>query len=169
MHQKHIQNSFDICRRANPSKNVSCNQFSLSWGSSKILQPLSGGRHSRLSICQTQPKKLQILRRQCCLGLPYDADILIVFWQSPDKDIILLRAQLAAQQSQKLLIHRNDVTIMSDYCVGEGGLGPSRYYNIHWPSHSQYVLHTSQSDINPQPLRSESDLWSYQVHNWYHT
>ena len=56
MHQKHIQKLIDICGRANPSKNVSYNQFSLSWGSSKIPQPLSGGRHSRLSICQTQPK-----------------------------------------------------------------------------------------------------------------
>ena len=48
-------------------KKVSCNQFSLRWGPSKIPQPLSGGRHSRLSICQTQRKYQQILRRKCCL------------------------------------------------------------------------------------------------------
>ena len=64
-----LQTSFKAYGRANPSKKVSCNQFSLSWGPSKIPQPLSGGRHSRLSICQTQRKYQQILRRQCCLHL----------------------------------------------------------------------------------------------------
>ena len=62
-----LQTTFTVHGRANPSKNVSCNQFSLSWGPSKILHPLSGGRHSRLSIYQTQRKYQQILRRQCCL------------------------------------------------------------------------------------------------------
>ena len=47
-----LQTSFKAYGRANPSKKVSCNQFSLSWGPSKIPQPLSEGRHSRLSIWQ---------------------------------------------------------------------------------------------------------------------
>ena len=67
MHQKQIQTLIDICGRANPSKTVSCNQFSLSWSSSKISHPLQRGCRSRLSVCQCQPKQLQIQRRQCCL------------------------------------------------------------------------------------------------------
>ena len=50
MHQKRIQKLVDICGRANPSKKVGCSQFSLSWDLSKILQPLSGGHRSRLTI-----------------------------------------------------------------------------------------------------------------------
>ena len=50
MHQKHIWNLVYIYGRANPSKNVSCNQFSLSWGPSKIPHPLSGGHRTRLRI-----------------------------------------------------------------------------------------------------------------------
>ena len=45
-----LQTSFKAYGRANPSKKVSCNQFSLSWGPSKIPQPLSGGRHTRLRV-----------------------------------------------------------------------------------------------------------------------
>ena len=50
VHQKRIQKLVDICGRANPSKKVSCNQFSLSWDLSKIPQPLSGGHRIRLTI-----------------------------------------------------------------------------------------------------------------------
>ena len=51
-------------------KNVSCNQFSLSWGPSQILHLLSAGGHrSRLSVCQAQQKGKQILRRKCCTAL----------------------------------------------------------------------------------------------------
>ena len=51
-----LQTSFKAYGRANPSKKVSCNQFSLSWSSSKISHPLQRGCRSRLSICQSQPK-----------------------------------------------------------------------------------------------------------------
>ena len=41
-----------ICMRANLPKTASFKHFSLSWGPSKILQPLSEGRGNRLTICQ---------------------------------------------------------------------------------------------------------------------
>ena len=49
-------------------KNVTFKHQSLSWGPRKILHRRGRSCGSRLSICQTQAiKKLQILRRQCCL------------------------------------------------------------------------------------------------------
>ena len=49
---KPTQDLIHICMRANPPKNASFKHFSLSWGPSKILQPLSEGRGNRLTICQ---------------------------------------------------------------------------------------------------------------------
>ena len=51
---KVLQVNFSVRGRAKPSRNLSCSQFSLRWGPSKILHPLSGGCGSRLSICQAQ-------------------------------------------------------------------------------------------------------------------
>ena len=51
---KVLQVNFSVRGRAKPSRNLSCSQFSLRWGPSKILLPLSGGCGSRLSICQAQ-------------------------------------------------------------------------------------------------------------------
>ena len=49
-------------------KNVTFKHQPLSWGPWKILHRRGRSCGSRLSICQTQAiKKLQILRRQCCL------------------------------------------------------------------------------------------------------
>ena len=52
MHQKHIQKLVYMYERANLSQKVSCDHFSLSWGPSKIPQPLSEGHRSRLTIFQ---------------------------------------------------------------------------------------------------------------------
>ena len=54
---KVLQVNLSVRGRANQSRNLSCSQFWLSWGPSKILQPLSGGCGSRLSICKDQEKK----------------------------------------------------------------------------------------------------------------
>ena len=51
---KVLQVNLSVRGRAKPSRNLSCSQFSLRWGPSKILHPLSGGCGSRLSICQAQ-------------------------------------------------------------------------------------------------------------------
>ena len=47
---KVLQVNFSVRGRAKPSRNLSCSQFSLSYGPSKILQPLSGGCGTRLRI-----------------------------------------------------------------------------------------------------------------------
>ena len=53
---KVLQVNLNVRGRDNQSRNLSCSQFSLSYGPSKILHPLSGGCGSRLSICQDQEK-----------------------------------------------------------------------------------------------------------------
>lgn len=45
---------YNIHGRANPSRNVSSNQFSVRRGTSKILHPFQRGCDSSLSICRTQ-------------------------------------------------------------------------------------------------------------------
>ena len=47
---KVLQVNLNVRGRDNQSRNLSCSQFSLSYGPSKILQPLSGGCGTRPSI-----------------------------------------------------------------------------------------------------------------------
>ena len=78
MHQKHIQKLVYMYERANLSQKVSCDHFSLSWGPSKIPQPLSVGQSFIVSLSWGPSKIPQptsergshyswIGRRQCCL------------------------------------------------------------------------------------------------------
>ena len=56
---------WNVCGRANLSRTVSCDQFPMSWGPSKILQPLTGGCGTRLSIRQQDPNNYSDTETRC--------------------------------------------------------------------------------------------------------
>ena len=56
---------WNVGGRANLSRKVSCDQFPMSWGPSKILQPLTGGCGTRLSIRRQDPNNYSDTETRC--------------------------------------------------------------------------------------------------------
>ena len=65
-----VQVNLNVRGRANQSRNLSCSQFSLSYGPSKILQPLSGGCGTRLRIRNKSKKTIWWWDELACLYTP---------------------------------------------------------------------------------------------------